>query len=172
MKLIGYHGTLRGNAQSIEENGFRVSRGDAQWLGDGVYFFETLENVSNGFEEARNWVLKVKKSSDVAVFRACIESENFIDLIGCEEHKKYFKKLRDVVYKLHKKACKNGEPFNELAIYRVLSERTKAKIDVIRALVNADKYTKYDYECHTVIHAQVQVCVTDASCIKVSEWIY
>ena len=39
-KSLCYHGTSLQNAESILENGFKISQGNDYWLGDGVYFFE------------------------------------------------------------------------------------------------------------------------------------
>ncbi len=37
--LSGFHGTSKINAESIVKGDFRLSLGDDEWLGDGVYFF-------------------------------------------------------------------------------------------------------------------------------------
>jgi hypothetical protein len=36
----GYHGTSVDNAQIILREGFKISRNEYDWLGDGVYFFQ------------------------------------------------------------------------------------------------------------------------------------
>lgn len=38
--VLGYHGTTLEGAKQIFANGFRLSRNEWDWLGDGVYFFQ------------------------------------------------------------------------------------------------------------------------------------
>jgi hypothetical protein len=41
--IIGFHGTRTENVASILKYGFRNSKGPQQYLGDGCYFFDSLE---------------------------------------------------------------------------------------------------------------------------------
>jgi hypothetical protein len=163
MKLSAYHGTLKEHEQSIKENGFNISTGDHQWFGDGVYFFQTIEPLTDGYTEAKNWVLYVKRHPQWIVFQACIESEYFIDLVSCQEHKKLFTEARKKAHALHQKSKYSARPFKEQAIYHIL--RNKFAPDFIRVIVNADKYSNYQYYSYTVNHCQIQVCVINTSCI-------
>ena len=163
MELCAYHGTPRKNVQSIQNRGLNISTGRNKWLGDGIYFFET-NSITNGFEEAKNWVVKVKHEPDWAVFQADIQSDDFIDLVGSSEHKKLFCELREKVYELHKKSKNADKNFEESGIYLALRKSMTA--DFIRALVNSDKYQKYGYSSYTVLAPQIQICVIEKSCIK------
>ena len=119
--------------------------------------------MSDGYTEAKNWVIKIKKEPEWAVFKVCIKSEHFIDLIDSEKHKRLFVKVREKAYKLHTASRMANKRFKEQVIYLKLRECMTA--DFIRVLVNADKYGKYDYHSYTVIHPQVQICVIKASCM-------
>lgn len=46
VKFIGYHGTLKEKANNIiNENQFNRSNNDDDWLGSGIYFYNTLDNA-------------------------------------------------------------------------------------------------------------------------------
>ena len=162
MQLCAYHGTSKSNIKSIEEKGLKPSKGKRQWFGDGWYFFETVY-MSDGFKEAKNWVIKVKKNPEWAVFKVCIKSEHFIDLIDSEEHKCLFAKVREKAHKLHKESRMADKHFREQVIY--LKLREYITVDFIRVVVNADNYGRYDYHSYTVFHPQVQICVIKESCM-------
>lgn len=58
VRIEVYHGTNAKNEKSIRNNGFRKSRNEenAQWLGDGVYFF--CEGVPPPpYESAQKWAV-------------------------------------------------------------------------------------------------------------------
>ena len=170
MKICAYHGTLKKNVEGIQRDGFKISEGVHQWFGDGIYFFETLktpesEIISDGFEEAKNWVIYVKHCRDWAVFKVCIKTNSFIDLVGCEDDKKLFKQIRKRAKELHELSEKRNEPFREQFIYHLL-RCNKPNIDFIRVLVNADKYGRFISENYTIVHPQVQICVVNDDCIK------
>ena len=164
MKICAYHGTLKKNVESIQRDGFKISKGEHQWFGDGIYFFEALKTISDGFEEVKNWVIYVKHCKDWAVFEVCIESDNFIALVGCEDDKKLFKQIRKEAKELHDRSKRRNELFIEQLIYHLL--RCKLNIDFIRVLVNADKYGRFISESYTNVHPQVQICVVNDDCIK------
>ena len=162
MQLCAYHGTSKTHISSIKKNGLNQSKGKKQWLGDGWYFFETAY-MSNGLKEAKNWVIKVKKEPEWAIFKVDIKSDNFIDLIDSAEHKGLFAKVREQAYKLHAASRRANKRFREQVIYLQLRKYITA--DFIRVMVNADNYGKYDYHSYTVIHPQVQICVIEKNCM-------
>lgn len=54
ISFVGYHGTDSKNTSNIQKEGFRLSLGDNEWLGDGVYFFiEGLHKKPQ--EQATKW---------------------------------------------------------------------------------------------------------------------
>lgn len=87
--LVGYHGTSISNAGEIIKNGFEISKGDEEWIGDGVYFF--LNGLSTKPEDqaekwaiAQAWDNKAKqlKYRRFSVIRSNIRTneEFFLDL--------------------------------------------------------------------------------------------
>lgn len=56
ISIKGHHGTSQDSAKSIIQSDFRLSKGDKEWLGDGVYFF--VKGISsNTVDLARKWAV-------------------------------------------------------------------------------------------------------------------
>lgn len=89
LSIVGHHGTSEESANAIIENGFSISEGDSEWLGDGVYFF--VEGISSKTAYlAEKWAIveawnTKEQKNDYATF-AIIEStievkeSEFLDL--------------------------------------------------------------------------------------------
>lgn len=65
MNIKGFHGTSENSANSILLNGFKPSKSDVEWLGDGVYFFvdglcKTPKDKSREWALAQSWDNKAK----------------------------------------------------------------------------------------------------------------
>jgi len=75
--VFGYHGTSLAAAQSIQANGFELSRQPYDWLGDGVYFFQDAPN------RAWNWAIQRFPESP-AVVVSQIRLENCVDLLDVD----------------------------------------------------------------------------------------
>ncbi len=163
MLLYGYHGTHANNIDRILKNGYKESS-EKEWFGRGIYFFETLHPMVDGIEEAKSWAKYVKKHSKWAVFKATIESENYIDLLGSIVHRQMYDKIRETALQLHAEAGFDRTSFQERIIYNKLEE---AKVDFIRVLVDADKYQ--GYYSYTIRRPQLQVCVKNHEAIKKNE---
>lgn len=74
---IGYHGTGVAAATAIVEGGFRTSNNDYDWLGDGVYFFDSAP--------ARAWEWATKQhGASGAVVGAEIELRDVLDLLDID----------------------------------------------------------------------------------------
>lgn len=116
VSFLGHHGTDSSSANSILASNFSISVGDAEWLGDGVYFFVDGLN-SDTTTLAMNWatceawdkVSRTRKYKNYAVIESEIqvEEEEFLDLTvkeGVEvlEYltEKYLDKLRSIGKKL------------------------------------------------------------------------
>ncbi len=89
ISIEGHHGTSFASAELIQGNDYRLSTGDDEWLGDGVYFF--VEGIkSNTAELAEKWAIaqawdnkrKTYKYKQFAVLKSVIivEEDNFLDL--------------------------------------------------------------------------------------------
>ena len=89
LKIQGFHGTSFDNAKSIIRDDFKLSIGDEEWLGDGVYFF--VKGLSDKpQEQAQKWAIaqswdknrKSNKYKRYSVIRSeiAVDEENFLDL--------------------------------------------------------------------------------------------
>lgn len=74
LQVTGYHGTSSAMAGIIEREGFKLSRNDYDWLGDGVYFFQ------DGLLRAWQWA-RERHGDDVAVIGADIRLVDCMDLL-------------------------------------------------------------------------------------------
>ncbi len=70
MYLTGYHGTNKEAADKIMERGkFLISKGDKQWLGDGIYFYPN-------FGDAYNWKYRDSDPEAEIIIHAIIKIED------------------------------------------------------------------------------------------------
>jgi hypothetical protein len=74
MRAIGFHGTGVEAARRILSTGFKISRNEYDWLGDGVYFFQDAPL------RAREWA-EQRFGTDAAVVGAEIDLKDGIDLL-------------------------------------------------------------------------------------------
>lgn len=74
VRVTGFHGTSTTAADSIVQNGFKVSRNEYDWLGDGVYFFQDAP------QRALEWAIKHHGTS-AAVVGSVIRLAGCIDLL-------------------------------------------------------------------------------------------
>lgn len=73
-EVIGYHGTNRECAESILKQGFRQSRNEYDWLGDGVYFWQEAPS------RAWDWAVKLHREQ-AAVVVSRIRLADCMDLV-------------------------------------------------------------------------------------------
>ena len=77
MRATGFHGTSIESAERILTHGFRISRNDYDWLGDGAYFFQDAPT------RAREWAVE-RFGSSAAVIGAQIGLDGCIDLLDAD----------------------------------------------------------------------------------------
>lgn len=77
LQVYGYHGTKKGCVRSILEDGFKQSRNEYDWLGDGVYFFQ--DAPSRAWEWARKHF-----RDEAAVIGSLIRLDGCMDLLDIE----------------------------------------------------------------------------------------
>lgn len=105
MALIeGFHGTDENLVESITTNGFKESKGDDHWLGDGTYFFVEGSTGADPKGAAVKWAiveaydkhLKRNIYHKYAVIKCTMEidDDNFLDLTTLEGMK-IFNKIRN-----------------------------------------------------------------------------
>ncbi len=89
ISIEGHHGTSFASAKLIQGDDYKLSKGDDEWLGDGVYFF--VEGIkSNTADLAEKWAIvqawnnksKTLQYQQFAILKSVIEveEENFLDL--------------------------------------------------------------------------------------------
>jgi len=78
LEVLGYHGTSATRAQQIMHEGFRISRNDWDWLGEGVYFWQ--DAPLRALEWARTWP-GAKGGGGRAVIRARLRLAGCMDLL-------------------------------------------------------------------------------------------
>ncbi len=70
-----YHGTSQQIAEEIQAGGkFLPSTGEKQFLGDGVYFFESSER------HARDWARNIRKFEEIGIICAAINLGRCLEL--------------------------------------------------------------------------------------------
>ena len=107
---IGYHGTSKPNAASILSDGFLPSTKDNEWLGNGIYFFSSIET-------AMYWAdRQYSNNSAVLQSNLCASREEHLNLsIPADFHKyydfiqEYIKELKDQGAPLPVFKDKNGK---------------------------------------------------------------
>lgn len=108
--LSGYHGTSMKAAQIIKDSGmFKISNGDADWLGSGVYFYF---NIGDAIE----W------NEAEAVIHAVIHisEEEYLDL-DTKEGQKIFKAMTTLFEKEYAMVLdKNSAQKNQCAITKMI----------------------------------------------------
>ena len=159
MTIIGYHGTTQMSKAAILKQGF-IHSGSKEWFGSGVYFFETLSPLSNGYNEAKQWAKNVKKFDNWAVIKAEICSDNVLDLVNSIPQKEIFDSIKAEYLALHRRSGKPDHEFTELVIFTKLE---RMGFEVIRCIVDAMK--NEGYYSYVVRRPQVQVCVKKDACI-------
>lgn len=95
MEIIGYHGTNKDNIESIRKANFKISAGDEEWLGHGVYFF--VDGIACPIESSKGWAIaqswnntnKSNNYPEYCVLSAKITSEHILDLRVQEDLIKY-----------------------------------------------------------------------------------
>jgi hypothetical protein len=158
----GYHGTTKNRARKIIKNCFHHSK--SGWLGKGIYFFEDYGN-SSGMEEAKNWMIKVKKAKNYSIIKANINSKHYLDLAYDKEAYINFEKIKEEIIKKLKYERKKIDYDNLDTVVFSYIDR-EYDFEIIRALIDNRKINKRKKNSSYIIFfPQVQICVKKISCI-------
>lgn len=164
-EYLGYHGTRLTCGQSIlSKKCFHLSIGDRHWLGDGVYFFENLE-------EAKLWGRHVlQDAKDAVVVRAKIASEDgrVLDLTSLGDLEYYVDFLQSVRKKIQNKV-KPGVKMHidGYAINMLCGAGAAELFDVVRApFPSHSKKLQAGLEYSAIVPIQIQLCVRNTACIQ------
>jgi hypothetical protein len=116
MRAIGFHGTSVDAAQRILSSGFRISRNDYDWLGDGAYFFQDAPL------RAWEWARK-RFGAEAAVIGAEIDLTDCMDLFDARWHDVIREAYSDLVRRLNQEG-------------RTLPRQTSGAHRLDRAVIN------------------------------------
>lgn len=168
MKQEAYHGTSLENAKKICKSSndidFKVSCKDNEWLGNGVYFFDTIQN-------AKDWSLKVRKFEKIGIVSAMITADEakVFDLVGNQSHLEIFDKMCLIVAnKYNNTNNKNIDSKFMASAIELLKE--KNDFDVVRAFFEMkDKNFKNINKARNIFPmrmGRIQICVINTNCIS------
>jgi hypothetical protein len=120
-----YHGTSKDNAEKIEKEGFNPSTGEDDFLGNGVYFFESSE------WHAKNWARRRHK--DIGVIIAEIRLGNCLELNN-KEH-------RDLIRETAVGLVKSGyKDITDTVVINFITVKWPSMIDTVRASYLGPKF--------------------------------
>ncbi len=126
----GYHGISRSEFEKIEKRGFKSSKGKKDWLGDGVYFWESTPATAKWWvnsRELREWVI-IKASLALG---ACFNFAN-------PEHCDILDACREMFAENERPEC------SDAAIINFLAENNLCHIDSVRCAFQYDNKPLYD----------------------------
>jgi hypothetical protein len=157
----GFHGTSLKSATEILKSNFELSFGDAEWLGDGVYFY--INGVSTKPEEqaekwaiAQSWNNDTKKHSynNYCVLKSIIdvEEDNFLDLTN-EDGIEVFEYLLD---RFEKKIKESGKKLDYLDGLLVNLARGEGILEI--DVVKGNFYIKFAQERIKRINLRTNNC--------------
>ena len=158
MILEGYHATSLQNAQRILATEYEYSD-KANWLGAGVYFWGDAQPFVSGLECARWWV-GIKGFSPWCILKSEIRSERIFDCVNDERCKRAFVAIKKQL--LEKFA---GSDITEQEYIDGIFAKIKRKFDVIVFFTKGDAMQDLQAADRLIVNLQVQMCVSDTSCI-------
>jgi uncharacterized protein MJ0359 len=160
--IKGYHGTNSNNCRNILNSNYRKSKGDKEWLGDGVYFF--IEGISSESprELAKKWVIaesSKRKHKDYAVIESEIKvnEEKFLDLTTKEGVKILFYFAEQFIEEIKKEIAKGQKGLKFLdgfLINLMRGENVLPPTDVIKG----NFYIKFEQERKNKINFRTNNC--------------
>ena len=158
-----FHGTSSKNAKKILSEGFQISRGPGQFLGDGVYFFESSE------WHAKNWALRHRDrlTEKIAVIQALINLGHCYDLHNAE----YRKLARETKENLNRHGTKE---ITDAVVINFLATKFKI-IDSVRATYISTEYGRGQriFEGSRFFeYVQLMICVRRTENISQPSMIY
>lgn len=107
LSMSGYHGTAQSRFKSIQREKFRLSTGDKEWLGPGVYFFAEYENAVWWAKGEARKRLKSKPEDLPFVIQVNLwyHDNEHLDLDLAPDREQYELLVSQIESKLKKKPC-------------------------------------------------------------------
>lgn len=158
-----FHGTTLTNVRKILSEGFQPSRGPSQFLGDGVYFFESSE------WHAKNWALRHRdRTTDkIAVIQAMINLGHCYDL----HNEEYRRLARETKANLNRQGTKK---ITDAVVINFLATKFTI-IDSVRATYISTEYGRGQriFEGSRFFeYVQLMICVRKIENISQPSMIY
>jgi hypothetical protein len=159
-----FHGTDKKNECNISTHGLKPSIKETEYLGKGVYFFESA-SFSDGLQEAINFCKYVRKISqtDIIVYEADVQSEQVLDLVDNPDHRTEYDRIKQLFKLKAKWSPSSDDRMVDYRVFHILDKENK--FEVIRALIDA---SRKDLELFSYIVKlpQIQVCVKSLETIR------
>jgi hypothetical protein len=144
-----YHGTSKDNAEKIKKGGkFVRSTGNDQYLGDGVYFFDSSE------WHAKDWARR--RYTEIGVICAEIKLGKCLDLYNKEHLSFLQEKFKELQKKLGQPTLKDAVVINWIA------GDFHTKIDTVRALHVRKSSKKIFPGSHFYEDTVIMICVKNS----------
>lgn len=161
ISFVGHHGTDTDSAKQILEDNYKLSVGDSEWLGDGVYFFvkgidsKTLE-LAEKWAKVQSWDndKKTSKYKEFCILESKIEvkKSEFLDLTT-EEGVRVFSYL---VEKFEDKITSIGKKlkFHDGLLLNLARKESILPLEVVKG----DFYIKFEKERMKKISLRTSNC--------------
>lgn len=153
-----FHGTSWVIAEEIIKDGkFQQSTGDDQYLGDGVYFFESSE------WHAKDWDRRRFIGREIGVFCASINLGHCLDLNN-RDHLSFIKTIAIKLAKMRGKPVTDAGVINYIASFP-----SKNMVDTVRASYYAFHYRGGERifpGSHFYDYSQLMICVRNPNNIE------
>ena len=152
-EFIGYHGTTKKRAVGIIKNGFLPSRKSTEWLGHGIYFFD-----SKGWADiwARQFASNEKdEPSILSAMLSCDENE-FLDLDVHENMKKLEVEMSELFSGKNKSGHLNFKTSSELRCAACNAWCLKYSVKIFAYTFQGVKYNGVGFPTY---NEQRQFCV-------------
>ncbi|MDP1753386.1 MAG: hypothetical protein Q8L22_28375 [Reyranella sp.] len=170
--MLGFHGCSKATADRVlAGKPFLKSQNNYDWLGEGVYFWES--NPQRGVEFAREKMKREKHRGSVHVVGAVIDLGLCLDLTtsaGIQQTRSAFSFLRRAFDAAHAVMPKNGKQLKKLDcavinyLHRLRDQQNAESIQTVRGVfVEGDPaYEGAGFAEKT----HIQLAVRDLTCIK------
>jgi hypothetical protein len=172
--ILGYHGCDSEDASKlIDGNQFKPSQNDYDWLGHGVYFWES--NPKRGLDFARQQKKRFKKIKTPAVVGAIVDLGLCLDLTtsaGIQQVRSSYTGLKKLTRVAESELPKNSDDLLRRNLdcavieflHEVRDEAHDPPIDTVRGvfLEGGPIYEKSGFFEKT----HIQICVRNPECIK------
>jgi hypothetical protein len=156
--LEAYHGTSADNEEEIKEEGFRLSKGRNQFLGDGAYFF------LHSSWHAEDWASKQRGYDTIAIFQAMVDLGRCLDL--------YVPEHRQILRKVHSELEERGvDPLTDAVVINFFATQI-CTMDTVKAPYVQPKYGKIFPGSRFDDYVQNLLCVRNRGNILEFEVVY